>query len=666
MKNSPTDIPEQIRTLEQARESELELRSIVLEAPIGICILDAATLVSEIVNDSFTEVAGKPYEAIFGRFYWDTFAEARPYYEAALNQVVEEGITYYANEVELMLIRHGREEIVYVTFVYAPLKDAAGKVKKVAIWVLENTTQVVARRRIEEAERKARLAIDSAKLGVYEVVLATNTITTDARFKEIWGVDSHSLSRQEYRMGFHPDDLRQAEAAYELSLQSGQLNYQARVVWKDGSIHWVSVTGALTYDQQGSPAKLVGVAQDITDAVFVKQKIEESEKSIRTMILQAPVAMCIFRGQSYVVEIANRKMIELWGKKPLEVLGKPIFEGLPEAKNQGLEALLHHVFETGETFKADERPVKLPRNGRMETVYVNFVYEALDMGDESRRDILAVAIDVTAQVIARIKIEEVVAERTKTLKEVNISLKRSNDDLAQFAYIASHDLQEPIRKISTYMQMLQKSIPSPDEKQVGYFNKISAASKRMRTLILDVLAISELSKEKPGYEKVDLQKIAAAVLLDFDLLIEQGGARIQCSGLPVVDAIPLQMTQLFTNLISNALKFTRPGVKPIITIRSEPLTAEEFSRYLFAQSNTDYYQLIFSDNGIGFQAEQAEQIFNIFQRLHDKTEYSGTGIGLALCKKIAQSHHGEIFASGSPGNGAVFTVIIPAQQPLAT
>jgi hypothetical protein len=352
----------------------------------------------------------------------------------------------------------------------------------------------------------------------------------------------------------------------------------------------------------------------------------------------------------------------LWGKEPWEVLGKPIFEGLPEAKNQGLEALLQHVFTTGETFKADERPVKLPRNGKMETVYVNFVYEALDRGDESTRDILAVTIDVTSQVMARQKIEEVVAERTKALEEANVSLKRSNGELAQFAYIASHDLQEPIRKISTYLQLLEKSIPHPDEKQAGYVDKITTASKRMRALIRDILAFSELSKENNAFEKVDLQKIAEAVLSDFDLLIEQGGAEVDCSGLPVVDAIPLQMTQLFSNLISNALKFTRNDVKPLITIRAEPLTAEAAGPYLPVKSTTDYYRITFSDNGIGFQPEQAEQIFNIFQRLHDKTEFSGTGIGLALCKKIAQSHHGEIFASGHPGHGAVFTLILPVQQ----
>ena len=662
MKKSSADITEEVRALQQARESELDLRNIVLQAPIGICILDAATLVTEIVNDSFIGVAGKPYEAIAGKFYWDTFAEARPYYESALNQVVEEGITYYANEVELALIRHGREEIVYVTFVYAPLKDTAGKVKKVAIWVLENTMQVIARRRVEEAERKARLAIDSAKLGVYEILLATDTMTTDARFKEIWGVDSASHSRREYQQAIHPDDLPHRAAAHELSLRSGHLNYQARLRWKDGSIRWVRVTGALTYDDQRNPVKLIGVAQDITDAVVAQEKIEESEKSIRTMILQAPVAMCIFRGPSYIVDIANHKMIELWGKEPWEVLGKPIFEGLPEAKNQGLEALLQHVFTTGETFKADERPVKLPRNGKMETVYVNFVYEALDRGDESTRDILAVTIDVTSQVMARQKIEEVVAERTKALEEANVSLKRSNGELAQFAYIASHDLQEPIRKISTYLQLLEKSIPHPDEKQAGYVDKITTASKRMRALIRDILAFSELSKENNAFEKVDLQKIAEAVLSDFDLLIEQGGAEVDCSGLPVVDAIPLQMTQLFSNLISNALKFTRNDVKPLITIRAEPLTAEAAGPYLPVKSTTDYYRITFSDNGIGFQPEQAEQIFNIFQRLHDKTEFSGTGIGLALCKKIAQSHHGEIFASGHPGHGAVFTLILPVQQ----
>jgi len=633
--------------LDQVRDSELDLRNIVMKAPIGICILDAPTLVAEIVNNSFVEVAGKPYDAIAGKYYWDAFAEARPFYEEALAGVAREGKTFYADEVELMLIRHGAPERAYVTFVYAPVLDLAGHVKKVAIWVQENTSQVASRRQLQEAEKKATLAINSANLGVYEIVYATDTMLTDRRFKAIWGVDDPSFNRSDYVRSIHPDDRLDREIAHQRSLHTGQLDYLARILWPDRSIHWARITGTVIYDEHATPRKLIGVAQDITDAVLTQKKIEDSEKSIRTMILQAPVAMCIFRGPSYQVTIANPKMTELWGKQLHEVLDKPIFEGLPEARDQGLEALLHHVYTTDETFTAYERPVLLPRNGRTETVYVDFVYQSLTSGDDDAKDILAVAIDVTSQVIARRKIEEVVADRTRDLAEANEQLQQSNAELRQFAYIASHDLQEPLRKIATYAGLLEdQSETLPAAK--AYLDKIISASNRMQTLIRGILSYSELSRTAPAFEPVDLNHILKDILAEFDLLIEQKQAQIFLQSLPTINAVPLQMTQLFSNLISNALKYTRPGTPPIITIACRPEDAE--------------YYIDITDNGIGFAQEHAEQIFSIFKRLHRKTEYSGTGIGLAMCKRIVENHHGRIFAQSQPGQGATFHLTLSARS----
>jgi signal transduction histidine kinase len=634
------------RILDQVRDSELDLRNIVLKAPIGICILDAATLVAETVNSSFVEVAGRPHDAIAGKYYWDAFAEARPYYEEALAGVARDGKSYVADEVELMLIRHGAPERVYVTFVYAPVFDLAGHVKKIAIWVQENTTQVASRRRLQEAEKKATLAINSANLGVYEIDYATDSMLTDRRFKAIWGVDDPNLTRSDYVRSIHPDDLHDRKIAHQRSLHTGQLDYRARILWPDNSIRWLRITGTVIYDEHAKPVKLIGIAQDITDAVLTQKKIEDSEKSIRTMILQAPVAMCIFRGPSYHVTIANPKMIEFWGKQPHEVLDKPIFEGLPEAKDQGLETLLHHVYTTGETFTANEHPVLLPRNGRIETVYVDFVYEALTPGDDDAKDILALAIDVTNQVIARRKIEEVVAERTKELAGANEQLRRSNAELSQFAYIASHDLQEPIRKIATYAGLLEEQ-PETLPAARNYLDKIISASKRMQTLIRDVLNYSVLSRTSNALEPVDLNQVLKDILAEFDLLIEQKQAQIRYPSLPTIDAVPLQMTQLFGNLLSNALKYNRPGNPPVITIT--------------CHLEDTQYHIDISDNGIGFAQEHAEQIFSIFKRLHRKTEYSGTGIGLAMCKKIVENHHGNIFARSQPGQGATFHLVLPVR-----
>lgn len=403
------------------------------------------------------------------------------------------------------------------------------------------------------------------------------------------------------------------------------------------------------YGDEGYINGVFVTCTETTAAVRNLQQVEQSEKNVRNMILQAPVAMCILRGPAYIIEVANGLMIELWGKKETDVMYKPVFEALPDAKEQGLEQLMDSVYNTGESFRANERPVVLLRNGKLETVYQDFVYDPYRDVDGTILGVLAISIDVTAQVLARQKIEEVVSERTRELAAANNSLQHSNAELAQFAYIASHDLQEPVRKISTFLQMLEQSLGPLDEKPKGYLAKINNATARMLTLIRDILGYSQLSKEIKSFTAVNLQQIVQDATIDFELLIEQKQAEIQYKDLPTIAAIPLQMAQLFGNLISNALKFSSTEVKPVISITATLLPG-------------DQYKIEVSDNGIGFDQQYADQIFNIFQRLHRKTEFAGTGIGLATCKKIVQNHHGDIHATSVKGRGTVFTIILPAQQ----
>lgn len=660
--SSCVDITEQVNALKKVEESEQNLSNMVLEAPIGICLMDAPTRVSEIVNDSFIEIAGKPRESIIGKFYWETFSEARSYYEEALTGVVEKGQAYYANEVRLMLIRHGKEEIIYVTFVYAPLKDAEGKVKKVAVWVIENTQQVIARQKIEDAERKAMLAMNSAELGLYEIIYATDEMITDKRFKEIWDFD-HDAPRQEYAAAIHPDDKSIREQAHKNSLITGQLDYQARIIWKDKSVHWVRVTGAVIYDEQNNPAKLIGVVQDVTNIILSQKKIEESERNLRNMILQAPVAMGIFRGENFVTEIANNTMFDLMGVPNGEaIIGHPVFEKLPEAKEQGLEQLLINVLTTGERYTANERLVYLPRNGKIEPVYVNFVYEPLNSVDGKVSGILAVAIDVTTQVIARQKIEEVVTERTKELVKANESLEKMNKELQSFAYISSHDLQEPLRKIQIFAtQIVEKESGNLSEKGKDRFKRMQNAAERMQLLIEDLLIYSRTNNSEKKFETVSLITLIEEVKEDLqeEIQIKKGviETKVNC----VLKIIPFQFRQLLQNLLSNSLKFTRDNKPPNIKITCKKARGADL-KYEKLVPDEDYFHIQVSDNGIGFESQYREKIFEVFQRLHTTETYPGTGIGLAIVKKIVENHYGEIKATGSPNDGATFDIYIPVRE----
>jgi PAS domain S-box-containing protein len=405
------------------------------------------------------------------------------------------------------------------------------------------------------------------------------------------------------------------------------------------------------FDSNGEVYGVMNTAAEVTDLVIAKQKVERSEQNFRNMVKQAPVAMCILLGPEHIVEVANDLIIELWGKRPEEIMNKPIFEGLPDARGQGLEELLSNVYNKGETFHANERPVTLFRNNKFETVFQNFVYEPYRDADGAIAGVLAITVDVTPQVEARQKIEEVVADRTR-------DLQKSNAELAQFAYIASHDLQEPARKIRTFSEMLRKSLGTVDARSESYLTKIEGSSSRMLTLIRDVLAFSQLSKSRQEFVKIDLNDVLNTVKHDFELYIEEKEAAILNDPLPSIYGIPVQISQLFGNLLSNALKFTSDK-KPVIEIKVSDTVGKDRLNDSLLDNNRDYYHISFIDNGIGFNQSNSSQIFDIFQRLHAKNEYQGTGIGLAMCKKICENHNGYIYAESVLGEGASFHVILP-------
>ena len=260
------------------------------------------------------------------------------------------------------------------------------------------------------------------------------------------------------------------------------------------------------------------------------------------------------------------------------------------------------------------------------------------------------------------ELERKVEERTISLREANISLKQSNDNLEQFATIASHDLQEPLRKIRTFVTMLESRFSAEiagEAKEL--LRKIGVSAERMSQLIYNVLNFSKVL-DASVFESTDLDKTLSNVAGDFDLLIIQKGAVIRRGPFPVIDAVPLQMNQLFYNLLGNALKFSKADVPPVIDISSRLLTAEEVAGHPSLSDKKIYTEILFQDNGIGFDQKFVTQIFLIFQRLNAREHFEGTGIGLALCQRIVMNHNGEISANSMKGVGAQFRVILPLKQ----
>lgn len=251
---------------------------------------------------------------------------------------------------------------------------------------------------------------------------------------------------------------------------------------------------------------------------------------------------------------------------------------------------------------------------------------------------------------------------SKVLEDKVFDLERTNKELLAFNHVASHDLQEPLRKIRTFISRIEEEDTDLySENNKKYFSRIKFAAKRMQKLIDDLLTFSRMNKAEQAFEKTDLNVIMNNSLLELIELIEEKKATINTSSLPTLSVIPFQIQQLFTNLIGNSLKYSKENVLPIITISSEIVCGKDLINSTFTNENK-LLKISFSDNGIGFEQEYAKEIFTLFKRLHTKSEFSGNGIGLAICKKIVENHKGFIIAEAVPNEGTQFIVFLPTDN----
>jgi signal transduction histidine kinase/CHASE3 domain sensor protein len=283
-----------------------------------------------------------------------------------------------------------------------------------------------------------------------------------------------------------------------------------------------------------------------------------------------------------------------------------------------------------------------------ELIYVKSISKLL-VDDSGKRIVIGLTVNITKDYLANL-----------TLNDINRELKESNAELSSFNHVASHDLQEPLRKIETFISRINEDeMDDMSEAGKGYFAKIETAASRMRQLINDLLLFSRANKAEKIFTDADLNVVLKNVTQEMAQSIEEKKAIIQAAPLPILAVISFQIQQLFTNLISNSLKYCKPGSAPLINIECAIIMAKE-SPLLQSGSDKQYYKISFTDNGLGFEQQYAENIFMPFKRLHETNAFPGTGIGLSICKKIIENHSGFIYAEGKPGIGATFTFFLPA------
>jgi two-component system CheB/CheR fusion protein len=416
---------------------------------------------------------------------------------------------------------------------------------------------------------------------------------------------------------------------------------------------------------QSTNEELIIVNQELLDKQEQFNNARYYAESIVTTIREPLIVL----DKKLCIKTANASFYKKFNTEEQDTEGKLFYEIQNHQWDDNLmRSLLEKILPERERLTDFEISLNFPSIGKR-TLLLNAVQ--IINKKKSEKLILLAIEDITERKLAEQKLktfaeelETQVKERTAALHKSNQELKQSNSQLDQFAYVASHDLQEPLRKILTFSARLQDKHQDEMGTEVKYYlNKIQTASSRMRTLIQDLLNYSRLLQHEKLFSTTDLNETVRNILSDFELLIQEKKAKITIDHLPFVDAIPLQMNQLFYNLVSNALKFSKVDVPPDINIISRTLSEKEVEKYPSFNPSIPYVEIIFKDNGIGFEQQYAKQIFTIFQRLHDKETYIGTGIGLALCKKIIENHHGEIFSNSKENEGAFFHVILPLIQP---
>lgn len=367
---------------------------------------------------------------------------------------------------------------------------------------------------------------------------------------------------------------------------------------------------------------------------------EASELKFRAVLESAPDAIVIVDARG-AIEFVNQQTERLFGYSRDELIGKPVEILMPERYRTG------HVSQRGGYMAAPRtRPMGvglelfgLRKDGTEFPVEISLSPIHTDDG--------MLVTSIIRDVTDRRRVEQQLRQTAEALEHQTAELLRSNAELQQFAYVASHDLQEPLRMVASYTQLLARRYQGKLDQDADEFIAYAVdGAKRMQALINDLLIYSRVGTQRREFERTDLGEVVDHVIADLALAIEEAHATVTRGDLPTVLADSVQMGQLFQNLISNAIKF-RGSADPDVRITAE--------------RDGDQWRLAVRDNGIGIAPEFSDRIFGIFQRLHTRTEYPGTGIGLAICKKIVERHGGQIWVESQPGEGATFYFTLPAR-----
>jgi PAS domain S-box-containing protein len=658
-----TDAEKNASQLSRLRDSQL--KNVFVQAPLAFSFLSGPDYIVEIANQKILELWGRSQEQVFKKPIFEAVPEAKNQgYEEILHRVFYKGETVVLNEAQLKIQRNGNSEDLFIKVVYEPLREQDGSVSGIMLIADDITEQVKARRAVEESELRQKIAIETAKIGTFRWDIEKSDLQYSERFANLFGYSNNNgLGHQSFAERIHPDDQALRLKAHEIAFETGTLSYEARIVKTDQTETWARFNGIVVFNEDRKPIRMYGTALEIAEEKNYADKLQRLVEERTSNVLQKHEELkkseeryhkMVEEVQDYAIILLDKDgIIQNWNKgaekikqyHESEIVGKSfkIFYRAEDRKDQLPEKLINRAIETG---RAVHEGWRLRKD--QSKFWGSITLTALHDQQNNIIGFSKVTRDLTERKLAEDK-----------MRQYLIELEAQNRELEQFAYVASHDLQEPLRKIQTFSDVIQQNLHNPPV-VANYFKKINSSALRMTELIRSVLNYSRLTNEGEKFTATDLNEILENVKTDFELLLEEKKAVIRSERLPVIKVIPLQINQLFSNLISNALKFSETA--PVVTISTRVVSRQHAINLPGYFEDPEYLEISFRDNGIGFEQQYEKVIFTMFQRLHGKHEFSGTGIGLALCKRIMETHSGFVTATSEPGHGATFYLYFPLEK----
>ncbi|WP_026902701.1 PAS domain-containing sensor histidine kinase [Pedobacter glucosidilyticus] len=507
--------------------------------------------------------------------------------------------------------------------------------------ILDVTKLKEATFKLEQNEAILKEAESISHNGSFEWNESTNDIFWSDELYRIHGLDPENIKLDFgfYQTLIHPEDLERCKSVIEKAYNlKRNFVIEYRVIRPNKEVRFLYGTAKIITDDKTPLTKVLGTIQDITELKNTAILLEKTESIYKTIAKNVPDSAVIMFDKDYKLILLDGPIVKDLNFKTQPIIGISVKDLYHDDFAEKIKKSLDKAFsgleisfekeENNRFYKIDYVPVK------------------------------NIAGEIFSVMVVKHDISEIKATQ-KDLESKVEELNRSNQDLEQFAYVASHDLQEPLRKIRAFGDRLQnKYAQEISEEGLDYIKRMQNASERMQILIDDLLTYSRVTRGDEGFIQVDLYEQIQMTLENLEYAIEKKGVTIDIMVNHAVKGIPSLIRQLFQNLFSNAIKFSKENVKPVIEVKSEIINGISL-KLPGIYPHKDYCVIKIKDNGIGFNPEYADKIFALFQRLHTRNEYEGTGIGLAVCKKIVEKHEGFILADSKPDEGTIFTIILP-------